>query len=200
MVSILHRALSIKCVCNEVWLQVNRKFPALNSGHRTCMHLRLQQAMQEAVGSYFPWRLKKTPIHSNQQLVTPLENFWTKFLCDCKKLDANFFLLQYYTVLARSTLDNIWHFMYTSSNIHRNLPASVVKNGLQSEEYSIQAKILNAALQKYTCNTSEHRRNTFLISGATIRYMARSWTLLGEFGRVRSCSFCDKQSFCTTST
>jgi len=176
MVPILHRALSIKCVCNEVWLQVNRKFPALNSGHRTCMHLRLQQAMQEAVGSYFPWRLKKTPIHSNQQLVTPLENFWTKFLCDCKKLDANFFLLQYYTVLARSTLDNIWHFIYTSSNIHRNLPASVVKNGLQSEEYSIQAKILNAALQKYTGLPVQYTRT----QKKHFSYIRRNDTLYGK--------------------
>ena len=94
--------------------------------------------MQEAVGSYFPWRLKsscKTPQHIQ---TTPLEHFCTKFLCDCKKFDVNFFLLHYYTVLARSTLDNIWHFMYTSSNILRNLSASVVKNALQNVEYSIQ--------------------------------------------------------------
>ena len=122
--------------------------------------------MQEAVGSYSPWRLKKqlqnTPTHSNQQLVTPLEHFWTKFFCDCKKFDTNFFLLHYYTVLARSKLNNIWRFMYTSNNIHRNLPAS---DALQSVEYSIQAKMLNAALQNtlcYPCNTPEHRRNTFL--------------------------------------
>ena len=159
--------------------------------------------MQEAVGSYFPWRLKKqlqnTPTHSNQQLVTSLEHFCTKFLCDCKKFDANFFL----ALIHRSKLNNIWCFMYTSSNIHRNLPASVVKNALQSVEYSSQAKMLNAALQKYTYNTPEHRRNTFLglylAQGYTI-WQGLEHCLVSLGACVHAAFMMNMQSFCTTST
>ena len=46
--------------------------------------------------------------------------------------------MQYYTMFARPTLGDILCLMYTFSNIHKNLPASVVRNVLQSAETSCQ--------------------------------------------------------------
>ena len=67
-------------------------------------------------------------MHSNQQLAAPLRRFCAKLLGDCKEFDPEIFFLHYFMVFTRSALEDIWYFMYTFSNICRNLTALGVRN------------------------------------------------------------------------
>ena len=76
---------------------------------------------------------KNAPTHSSQQLAAPLERFCAKLLGDCKEFGSwNFFFLHYFTVFTRLALEDIWHFMYTFSNICGNLTALGVRNVLRA--------------------------------------------------------------------
>ena len=86
---------------------------------------------------YIIWReigfcLKAPLTYLNQQLAAPLEHFCVKLLDDCKEFDPQIFFLHYFTVFTRLALEDIWRFMYTFSNICRNLTALGIRNAFQS--------------------------------------------------------------------
>ena len=55
---------------------------------------------------------ESAPMHSNQQLATPLERFCAKLLGDCKEFDPEFFSCTTSWYLLGPHKD-IWHLMYT---------------------------------------------------------------------------------------
>ena len=107
--------------------------------------------------------LKNAPMHSNQQLAAPPECFCGKLLSDCKEFDPEIFFLHYITVFTRLALKDIWHFVYSFSNICRNLTALGVRNVLQNIESSIQvqfSRFLKVPSRYIHCATRKTHQNT----------------------------------------
>ena len=103
----------------------------------------VQQHMNEI---YYPERnkllFKNAPTHSNQPLAAPLKCFCAKLLSDCKELDPEIFFLYYFMIFTGLAREDIWRFMYTFSNICKDLTALGIKNALQSIESLIQVRFL----------------------------------------------------------